>query len=141
MKKVSIIYWSNGGNVETIANAIHEGANEGDVEVETKHVVDASLDDVLKCDAIAFGSPSVIKDDIEEREMRPFINKVKSLEIKDKPLVLFGSCGWRDRIFIDRWGEEMKACGFNLVGKLVIKDSVEKEDVKIAKELGRILTK
>ena len=25
MKKVSIIYWSNGGNVEVLANAISEG--------------------------------------------------------------------------------------------------------------------
>ena len=31
MKKVSIIYWSNGGNVEIIANAICEGASIGDV--------------------------------------------------------------------------------------------------------------
>ena len=32
MKKVSIIYWSNGGNVEIIANAICEGASIGDVQ-------------------------------------------------------------------------------------------------------------
>ena len=28
MKKVSIIYWSNGGNVEVLANAISEGVIE-----------------------------------------------------------------------------------------------------------------
>ena len=28
MKKVSIIYWSNGGNVEVLANAIAEGARD-----------------------------------------------------------------------------------------------------------------
>ena len=66
MKKVSIIYWSNGGNVEIIANAICEGASIGDVEVETKHVADASTEDVLEADAVAFGSPAMINDDIEE---------------------------------------------------------------------------
>ena len=73
MKKVSIIYWSNGGNVEIIANAICEGASIGDVEVETKHVADASTEDVLEADAVAFGSPAMINDDIEEIDMKPFI--------------------------------------------------------------------
>ena len=39
MKKVSIIYWSNGGNVEILANAISEGVNSKEVEVETKHQI------------------------------------------------------------------------------------------------------
>ena len=43
MKKVSIIYWSNGGNVEILANAISEGVNSKEVEVETKHVADANI--------------------------------------------------------------------------------------------------
>ena len=59
MKKVSIIYWSNGGNVEIMANAIAEGASIGDVEVETKNVADSSLEDVLNSDAVAFGSPAM----------------------------------------------------------------------------------
>ena len=56
MKKVSIIYWSNGGNVELIANAISEGAISDEVEVDTKHVADASIEEVLEADAVAFGS-------------------------------------------------------------------------------------
>ena len=93
MKKVSIIYWSNGGNVEVIANAIAEGASIGDVEIETKHVADASITDVLEADAVAFGSPAMINDDIEEIDMKPFINSLRGLEIKNKPLILFGSSG------------------------------------------------
>ena len=49
MKKVSIIYWSNGGNVEILANAISEGVNSKEVEVETKHVADATIEDILEC--------------------------------------------------------------------------------------------
>ena len=47
MKKVSIIYWSNGGNVESLAKCIAEGI-EGDIEVNLKHVNDASEEDVIK---------------------------------------------------------------------------------------------
>ncbi|MDY3360432.1 MAG: flavodoxin domain-containing protein, partial [Clostridium celatum] len=96
MKKVSIIYWSNGGNVEIMANAIAEGASIGDVEVETKNVADSSLEDVLNSDAVAFGSPAMINDEIEEIDMKPFIESLKGIDINNKPLVLFGSCGWRE---------------------------------------------
>ena len=141
MKKVSIIYWSNGGNVEIIANAICEGASIGNVEVETKHVADASTEDVLEADAVAFGSPAMINDDIEEIDMKPFINSLSELEINNKPLVLFGSCGWRDTKFIDKWGDLMENYGFNVLEKFTVKDSVEKSDLKYAKEIGELLSK
>lgn len=140
MKKVSIIYWSNGGNVEIIANAICEGASIGDVEIETKHVADASIQDVLEADAVALGSPAMINDDIEEIDMKPFINRLKELEVRNKPLVLFGSCGWRDTKFIDKWGKNMEDCGFDVLGKLAVKDSVEQDDLRKAKELGKLLS-
>lgn len=139
MKRVSIIYWSNGGNVEIIANAIAEGASIGDVEVETMHVLDASIEEIEKADAIAFGSPAMINDDIEEIDMKPFINKVKELESLNKPLVLFGACGWRDAVFIDKWADDMESCGYKIVGKMTVRDSVEREDLKTARELGRTL--
>ena len=140
MKKVSIIYWSNGGNVEIIANAICEGASIGDVEIETKHVADASIQDVLQADAVALGSPAMINDDIEEIDMKPFINRLKELEIRNKPLVLFGSCGWRDTKFIDRWERNMEDCGSKVLAKLAVKDSVEQDDLRKAKELGKLLS-
>lgn len=139
MKKVSIIYWSNGGNVEIIANAISEGANIADVEVETKHVADSSLDDVINSDAVAFGSPAMINDEIEEIDMKPFIESLKELDINNKPLILFGSCGWRETTFIEKWQSKMTEYGFNVIGKMVVKDSVEKKDMQKAKELGRLL--
>lgn len=140
MKKVLIIYWSNGGNVELIANAISEGAISDEVEVDTKHVADASIEEVLEADAVAFGSPAMINDSIEEIDMKPFINSLKELNIRNKPLILFGACGWRDTKFIDKWECEMKDYGFDVLGKLVVRDSVEKEDLMKARELGKLLS-
>lgn len=140
MKKVSIIYWSNGGNVELIANAISEGSISDEVEVDTKHVADASIEEVLEADAVAFGSPAMINDSIEEIDMKPFINSLKELNIRNKPLILFGACGWRDTKFIDKWECEMKDYGFDVLGKLVVRDSVEKEDLMKARELGKLLS-
>ena len=140
MKKVSIIYWSNGGNVEVLANAISEGVIESEAKVDIKYVADATIEDILEADAVALGSPAMLNDEIEEVDMKPFINSLSELEINNKPLVLFGSCGWRDTKFIDKWEKKMEDYGFNILGKLTVRDSVEKENIIEAKELGRLLT-
>ena len=59
MAKVLIIYHSRTGNTEEMAKAVAEGAEsiEG-VEVIQKKVAEASVDDFLSCDAVAFGSPT-----------------------------------------------------------------------------------
>lgn len=142
MKKVSIIYWSNGGNVEVMANAIAEGAaSEDNTYVDIKHVVDASIDDILEADAIALGSPAMIGDEIEEQDMKPFVENIKEIKIKNKPLILFGSSGWRDENFIDKWQSSMEDNGFNVIGKLVVKDSLRDEELHKAKKLGETLIK
>ena len=100
MKKVSIIYWSNGGNVEVLANSISEGAKAQGAEVNVKYVCDAKIEDVTDADAVAFGSPSMDNNRIEQLEMEPFINQFKLLPNKQKKIVLFGSYGWDDGKFM-----------------------------------------
>lgn len=142
MKKVSIIYWSNGGNVEVIANAIAEGIEVKDnISIDIRHVVDATIDDILEADAVALGSPAMIGDEIEQQDMKPFVESLKNLGIKDKPLILFGSCGWRDEEFIHKWEATMVDYGFNVIDKLIVKDSLRDEEVHKAMKLGETLTK
>ena len=138
MKKVSIIYLSNGGNVELLANCIAEGV-EGEVEINLKHVNDASEEDVITADAIAIGSPAMVDDGIEQLEMKPFIDKLSTIRFNNKPLVLFGSCGWRDDKFIYNWESVMKDYGFEVIGKVVCKESLTGEEVEKAKSLGKEL--
>ncbi|MBM6859072.1 flavodoxin domain-containing protein [Clostridium saudiense] len=138
MKKVSIIYWSIGGNVELLANCISEGI-EGEVEINLKHVNDASEEDIITADAIAMGSPAMVEDGIEQLEMKPFIDKLSTIRFNNKPLVLFGSCGWRDEKFIYNWESTMKDYGFDVIGKVVCKESLTEEEVKKAKSLGKEL--
>lgn len=142
MKKVSIIYWSNGGNVEVIANSIAEGAKlEDNININVKHVVDASTEDVLDADAVALGSPAMVGDEIEQQDMKPFVQSLKELDIKGIPLVLFGSCGWRDEEFIHKWESAMVDYGFDIVDKLIVKDSLSDSELHKAKKIGETLAK
>lgn len=140
MKKVSIVYWSNGGNVEVLANTIAESADAAGAEVTIKHVEDANIDDVINADAVAFGSPSMDNNRIEQHEMEPFINQFKLLPNYGKKVVLFGSYGWDEGQFMENWVVRMKDYGFDVIGDLAVRESPNQEQLNLAKELGRKLS-
>lgn len=139
MKKVAIIYWSNGGNVEVLADHISKGAKEAGADVNIKIVSEAKVEDVTSADAVAFGSPSMDNNRIEQLEMEPFINQFKLLPNNGKKLVLFGSYGWDDGQFIKDWTVRMKEYGFDVIGNLAVKESPSNDELTKAKELGKML--
>lgn len=58
MKNLLIVYHSQSGNTEQLAQAVYRGANcEQEVEVKILRAMEAGLDDLLASDAIIFGSP------------------------------------------------------------------------------------
>ncbi|MBC2582250.1 flavodoxin [Clostridium sp. DJ247] len=141
MKKVAIIYWSYSGNVEVIANHIAQGAQNAGAEVIIKYVQDARTEDVISADAVALGSPSLDDNSIEQDYMAPFVKEFKTLPVNGKSLVLFGSYGWDDGVFLKEWKETMTDYGFNLVGELAVKESPNAEELEKAKNLGELLAK
>lgn len=141
MKKVSIIYWSNGGNVEVLANSILEGAKAQGAEVNIKYVRDAKIEDVTEADAVAFGSPSMDNNRIEQLEMEPFINQFKLLPNKQKKIVLFGSYGWDDGKFMVDWVQRMKDYDFDVVDYIAVKESPSEDEILKSKQMGGVLAK
>lgn len=143
MKKVSIIYWSCGGNIEALANVMADGAREKGAEVTVKHVADAAIEDVLKADSIAFGSPAVDSTKIEQQEMKPFLEQFKDLsrENKNKNCILFSTYGWIEETFMKVWKDEMTSYGFNVIGDLAVKDSPTKVQTDLIRKLGKELVK
>lgn len=136
MRKISIIYWSNGGNVEVLANTIAEGAKVNGAEVTIKHVLDATVEDVINADAVAFGSPSMDNNKIEQQEMEPFINEFKLTANNNKKLVLFGSYGWDEGKFMKDWIIRMEDYGFDVIGDLAVKESPTEKELELAIGLG-----
>ena len=141
MKKVSIIYWSCGGNIEALANVMADGAREQGAEVNVKHVADATIEDVLEADSIAFGSPAVDCTKIEQEEMKPFLEQLKDLNIENKNCILFATYGWIEDTFMKIWKDEMTSYGFNVIGDLAVKDSPTKNQTNLIKKLGEKLVK
>lgn len=141
MKKLSIIYWSNNGNVEVLANNIAKGAKDAGAEVLVKLVSEATVEDVTGADAVAFGSPSMDNNRIEQKEMQPFIDKFKLIPLNNKVTALFGSYGWDDGEFMNKWESQMKDYEFNVIQKLTVNEAPSNAQLVEAEQMGKNLVK
>lgn len=57
MSKAAVIFWSQTGNTEQMANAIADGIREGGMEVDVLNVADTTPADAVKYAKIALGCP------------------------------------------------------------------------------------
>ncbi|MDR2658579.1 MAG: flavodoxin [Spirochaetaceae bacterium] len=142
MKKVLIVYWSGSGNTETMAKQIAKGAEDGGAEVTFKVVGEASRELVEAADALAFGSPAMGDEVLEESEMEPFIAKLSKKEIGGKALGLFGSYDWGDGQWMRDWVDRMKKLDADVVGEGIIAQlEPDKTVCDKCYELGKQLAK
>lgn len=139
MKKIAVIYWSNMGNVEVLANHIAEGAKKAGAEVDLKLVSEVKPEEITKYDAVALGSPSMDNNRIEQQEMEPFIKEIRILAPNNMPVVLFGSYGWDNGKFMEDWITRMVDEKFDVKGSIAVKEAPGAEEVKKAEELGKLL--
>ncbi|TYQ12645.1 UNVERIFIED_CONTAM: flavodoxin short chain [Acetivibrio alkalicellulosi] len=138
MKKVAVIFWSGTGNTEKMAEAVAEGAREAGAEVKLLPVEKATKDDVLSADALALGCPSMGAEVLEEEEMEPFVEEIEKENIKDKPMILFGSYDWGDGQWMKDWEERMKSAGVNLLDDgLIVQNTPDDFGLNLCKELGK----
>jgi len=58
MAKLLIIYHSQSGNTEAMARAVYEGALSSGATASLKKAAEATSNDLIDCDAVAFGTPN-----------------------------------------------------------------------------------
>jgi len=58
MTKLLIIYESRTGNTEAMAKAVYEEALSAGATVSLKKATEATMDDLMNCDAVVFGTPT-----------------------------------------------------------------------------------
>ena len=136
MSKVAVVYWSQTGNTEAMANAVADGAKEKGAEVALMTSADFSADDVANYDAIAFGCPAMGAEVLEEDEFQPLWDACKS-NLNGKKIVLFGSYGWGDGEWMRNWEEDAKGAGAVLAADcLTVNEAPDDDEVANCKALG-----
>lgn len=140
MSKAAVIYWSQTGNTEQMANAIADGIREGGVECDLMNVADVSAADAAKYDKLALGCPAMGAEVLEESEFDPFFTELES-KISGRKVALFGSYGWGDGQWMRDWQDRCAAAGAVLCGEgLTVNEAPD--DIALAEctALGKALS-
>ncbi len=139
MSKIAVVFWSQTGNTEAMANAVADGAKGKGAEAELIAAADFSADDAANYDAIAFGCPAMGDEVLEEDEFQPMWDGVKSA-LSGKNIVLFGSYGWGDGEWMRNWEEDAKAAGAVLAADaLTVNESPDDDAIAQCNALGAAL--
>ena len=137
---ISIVYWSQTGNTQAMAEAISEGVTEAGKEAKIIDVTDASLDALKTEKVFALGCPAMGAEVLEESEMEPFVSELEG-SVGGKTIALFGSYGWGDGQWMRDWVDRMTAAGAVVVdGEGVIcNEAPDDEALEACKDLGKQL--
>ena len=140
MSKIPVVYWSQSGNTETMAEAIGRGIAEAGKEAEVINVSEASLDSLKEAGAFALGCPAMGDEVLDEDEMEPFVAEVEGFA-SGKNIALFGSYGWGDGQWMRDWTERMKNAGANVINGegLICQEEPDDDAVAACEGLGKQL--
>ncbi|MDO4798165.1 MAG: flavodoxin domain-containing protein [Coriobacteriales bacterium] len=129
MSKVAVVYWSQTGNTQAMAEAIAEAAS-----TEAIDCADFSADDVADYDAFAFGCPAM-----GDEELDPDFEEVWDAcagEFGDKPVALFGSYDWGTGEWMETWKSNAEDAGVNVADTLIANNEPDDEAVEACNALG-----
>lgn len=140
MNQIMVVYWSQTGNTEAMANAVAEGIREGGKEAVVTEVSDISADALKDVRAFALGCPAMGGEVLEESEMEPFVMEVEAFAA-GKHIGLFGSYGWGDGQWMRDWQARMSDAGADVTGGegVTAQETPDEDALNQCKELGKAL--
>lgn len=140
MSKVEVIFWSQSGNTQAMAEAIGKGITDAGKEANVVFVSSASVDDVKNAKAFAMGCPAMGAEVLEESEMEPFVQDIESF-VNGKTIALFGSYGWGDGQWMRDWEDRMTAAGATVLNGegLICNEAPDSDAIAECEELGKQL--
>lgn len=140
MAAIKVIYWSQSGNTQAMANAVAEGIKETGKEAEAVFVTEANINDIKDDTAVALGCPAMGAEVLEEADMEPFVTSFESIAA-GKNVALFGSYGWGDGEWMRDWTERMIGAGANVLNGegLICQEAPDDEMIEECKNLGKQL--
>ena len=140
MSKISVVFWTQGGNTESMANAVVEGIKEAGKEAEAVFVSDMNIDELKGEGVFALGCPAMGAEVLEEGEMEPFVCDVEGFAA-GKTIALFGSYGWGDGQWMRDWADRMTAAGATVMNGegVICQEAPDDAALDACKDLGKQL--
>ena len=140
MDKVYVVYWSQSGNTQAMAEAIGKGVTDAGKEAEVIFVSEASTEVLKNAKGFALGCPAMGAEVLEEAEMEPFVCEIEGFAA-GKTIALFGSYGWGDGQWMRDWVDRMNAAGANVLNGegLMCQEVPDADAIADCENLGRTL--
>ncbi len=124
MDKIYVVFWTQSGNTQAMAQAVAEGITAAGKTPELVFVSEISADALKDEASFALGCPAMGAEVLEESEMEPFVMAVETFA-KGKKIALFGSYGWGDGQWMRDWTERMQSAGAeNLVSSSPLRERI-----------------
>lgn len=76
MIKLAVIYWSQAGNTQAMAEAVMEGAKEAGADAEIFTVAEMDIDTASGFGKLALGCPAMGAEVLEKSEFEPFFSEL-----------------------------------------------------------------
>ena len=137
MDKVYVVYWSQTGNTEAMANMLKEGIEANGAVAELVEAGDADVSVLLEQKGFALGCPAMGSEELEDSVVEPLVASLEG-KLDGKSLVLFGSYDWGDGEWMRTWVDRMVEAGATIIGgEGVIANNEPDGDAEAAlKEVG-----
>ena len=140
MDKIYVVYWSQTGNTEAMAEAVARGIRSEGKESAVVEVGSISPEELKEEAVFALGCPAMGAEVLEESEMEPFVETLEAF-VKGKTVGLFGSYGWGDGEWMRDWEARMQQAGANVIGGegVISQETPDQEALEKCEELGKNL--
>ncbi len=137
MNKVAVIYWSQSGNTQQMAQAVADGVTGAGVECDLMEVSAVTPQQALAYEKLALGCPAMGAENLEESEFEPFFTQLEG-QLSGHKVALFGSYGWGDGQWMRDWVERTQNSGANLVRDegLTVNEAPDADALEECKKLG-----
>jgi len=135
MARAIVIYGSETGNTETVAEDIAAGLKDEKLDVTIKNVTGASVEELSDYDLILLGSSTWGDEEKElQADMVDFYEELEGLDLSGKPAAAFG-CGDSDYTHfcgaVDLLEERLEEVGAHLLDEGLRVDDQDDEEVDV----------
>ena len=140
MNQIMVVFWSQTGNTEAMANAVAEGIREAGKDALVTEVSHISADALKDAGVFALGCPAMGAEVLEESEMEPFLSEVVAISYGNQ-ISVFGSYGWGDGEWMRDWQARMAHAGADVVGGegVIAQESPDEDALNQCRKLGKAL--
>lgn len=140
MSKINIVYWSQTGNTQAMAEAVAKGAEAAGAQPELIFVTGVSTDTLKDAKAFALGCPAMGDEVLEEADMEPFMTALEA-ELSGKAVALFGSYGWGDGQWMREWEDRVRSAGATVINGegVICQDAPDEDALAECENLGKLL--